>query len=86
MSTLPIPYRIRCRGCLHPAKFHDANGCSIKGCNCTHFDAEELEHELCIDAITMRQICVQCSSDKNLENGLCGECRKKKKESQNSTD
>ena len=86
MAILATPYRIRCKGCKHPGKFHNSSGCCVKKCDCKIMEAEEMEHELCIDGFTMKQICVQCSSDKNLEKGLCGDCRKKKKESESSKD
>jgi len=73
--SIPVPYRIRCRDCKHPGKYHGTVGCVMKECDCNHFEAEEMEIELCMDAITGKQICVQCSSDKDLANGLCRKCR-----------
>lgn len=75
--VVSTPYRIRCRDCEHPGKFHGMTGCIMKECNCKRLEAEELEHELCIDALTGKQICVICSSDKDLSKGLCATCRNK---------
>jgi len=73
--VIPIPYKIRCGDCKDPARFHDMSGCRVENCKCKGFQAEELEHELCMDAATGKQICVTCSSDKDLKDGLCKECR-----------
>ena len=62
------------------SKFHDANGCKYKGCDCKVHEAEEMEYKLSIDLETGKQICVICSSDKDLKKGLCVECRKKDEE------
>lgn len=78
-SPIPVPYRISCRDCKHPGKYHGISGCILKDCNCKRLEAEELEHELCIDANTGNQICVQCSTDKDLDKGLCKVCREEEK-------
>lgn len=75
-NIIPVPYKIRCRDCVHPAKYHTIDGCHLKECKCTSFNAEELEFEHCIDSLSGKEICVQCSTDKNLKNGLCERCTK----------
>ena len=78
-SPIPVPYKIRCRDCKHPGKYHGAFGCIMKDCQCKAIEAEEMEFELCMDAVTGKEICVICSSDKDLSKGLCKVCRKEEK-------
>ncbi len=76
-NVIPISFRIQCRDCKHPGKYHDMKGCIFRDCNCKRLEPEELEHSHAIDSLSGKAICWNCSTlDGPFKDGVCTRCKR----------